>query len=208
MKNSRLNVQFALECLLGFVLGSQLVVAADKPNILVIWGDDIGIGNISAYNRGIMGYATPNIDRLAREGMMFTDYYGEQSCTADRSAFITGQQPLRTGLTKVGSPGSSVGIQERDPTVAELIKPLGYATGQFGKNHLGDRDEYLPTNHGFDEFTIVIAEVIVGSLRGFSGERATSRLRSCSRLCARGIVREDWGPVLAYGDSIVRAWPA
>lgn len=125
---------------------------AKKPNILVLWGDDIGIWNISAYNLGTMGYRTPNIDRLAREGILFTDYYGQQSCTAGRAAFITGQNPIRTGLTKVGMPGAAVGLQPEDPTIAELLKPLGYMTGQFGKNHLGDRDEHLPTNHGFDEF--------------------------------------------------------
>ncbi|MGL4648482.1 MAG: arylsulfatase [Caldilineaceae bacterium] len=125
---------------------------AGKPNILVLWGDDIGWYNISHNNRGAMGYRTPNIDRIAKEGIEFTDYYGQQSCTAGRSAFITGQNPLRTGLTKVGFPGSPVGLQPEDPTIAELLKPLGYATGQFGKNHLGDRDEFLPTNHGFDEF--------------------------------------------------------
>jgi len=123
-----------------------------KPNILVIFGDDIGQTNISAYSFGVMGYRTPNIDRIAREGMMFTDYYAEQSCTAGRSTFITGQCTLRTGLSKVGLPGATVGLQARDATIAELLKPMGYATGQFGKNHLGDRDEYLPTNHGFDEF--------------------------------------------------------
>ncbi|MBN9139034.1 MAG: sulfatase-like hydrolase/transferase, partial [Phyllobacterium sp.] len=123
-----------------------------RPNILVIFGDDIGQTNLSAYSFGLMGYSTPNIDRVAREGMMFTDYYAEQSCTAGRSTFITGQCTLRTGLSKVGLPGASVGLQARDATLAELLKPLGYATGQFGKNHLGDKDEYLPTNHGFDEF--------------------------------------------------------
>jgi arylsulfatase A-like enzyme len=123
-----------------------------QPNILVIFGDDIGQTNISAYSFGLMGYRTPNIDRIAREGMMFTDYYAEQSCTAGRSTFITGQCTLRTGLSKVGIPGATVGLQARDATIAELLKPMGYATGQFGKNHLGDRDEYLPTNHGFDEF--------------------------------------------------------
>jgi arylsulfatase len=114
--------------------------------------DDIGWFNISAFNNGIMGYRTPNIDRIAREGALFTDYYAEQSCTAGRSAFITGQSPFRTGLTKVGLPGSDLGLQPQDPTLAEILKPLGYATGQFGKNHLGDRDEFLPTVHGFDEF--------------------------------------------------------
>ena len=123
-----------------------------KPNILVIFGDDIGQANISAYSFGLMGYRTPNIDRIAKEGMMFTDYYAEQSCTAGRSSFITGQATLRTGLSKVGLPAATVGLQARDATIAELLKPLGYATGQFGKNHLGDRNEYLPTVHGFDEF--------------------------------------------------------
>lgn len=122
------------------------------PNILVIWGDDIGQTNISAYSRGMMGYHTPNIDRIANEGMLFTDYYGEQSCTAGRASFITGQCGLRTGLLKVGLPGAKEGLQPEDPTIAEMLKPLGYATGQFGKNHLGDLDAHLPTNHGFDEF--------------------------------------------------------
>ena len=123
-----------------------------KPNILVIWGDDIGGFNISAYNQGMMGYKTPNIDRIAREGALFTDWYAQQSCTAGRAAFITGQSPIRTGLTKVGLPGAPEGIQKEDPTLAGLLKAQGYATGQFGKNHLGDRDDMLPTNHGFDEF--------------------------------------------------------
>ncbi|HEY2379285.1 MAG TPA: arylsulfatase [Gemmatimonadaceae bacterium] len=123
-----------------------------KPNILIIWGDDIGWFNVSAYNHGIMGYRTPNIDRVAKEGCLFTDWYGQQSCTAGRAAFITGQNPIRTGLTKVGLPGAKLGLQPEDPTIAELLKPLGYTTGQFGKNHLGDRDEFLPTVHGFDEF--------------------------------------------------------
>jgi arylsulfatase A-like enzyme len=123
-----------------------------KPNILVIWGDDIGINNLSCYSHGVMGYRTPHIDRLAKEGMMFTDSYGEQSCTAGRASFITGQSGYRTGLTKVGVPAAKQGLKAEDPTIAELLKPLGYATGQFGKNHLGDRNEYLPTAHGFDEF--------------------------------------------------------
>src|SRR5436190_1919476 len=128
--------------------------AADnkRPNILIIWGDDIGEFNISAYNMGRMGYQTPNIDRIAREGAIFTDWYGQQSCTAGRAAFITGQSPIRTGLTKVGLPGAPEGLQPQDPTIADLLKPLDYATGQFGKNHLGDRNEFLPTVHGFDEF--------------------------------------------------------
>jgi arylsulfatase len=124
----------------------------DKPNILIIWGDDIGYFNTSAYNLGTMGYRTPNIDRIAKEGALFTDWYGQQSCTAGRAAFITGQSPIRTGLTKVGLPGSTLGLQPEDPTIAELLKPLGYTCGQFGKNHLGDRNEFLPTVHGFDEF--------------------------------------------------------
>lgn len=123
-----------------------------RPNILILWGDDIGWFNISHNNRGMMGYETPNIDRVAREGIEFTDYYAQQSCTAGRAAFITGQNPVRTGLTKVGVPGAETGLQAEDPTIAELLKPLGYRTGQFGKNHLGDKDEFLPTNHGFDEF--------------------------------------------------------
>jgi arylsulfatase len=126
--------------------------AGKKPNIVIIWGDDIGQSNISAYTMGLMGYRTPNIDRVAKEGMIFTDYYAEQSCTAGRASFITGQHGLRTGLTKVGLPGASLGLQKEDPTIAELLKPHGYATGQFGKNHLGDRNEFLPTVHGFDEF--------------------------------------------------------
>jgi arylsulfatase A-like enzyme len=125
---------------------------ARRPNIVIIWGDDIGQSNISAYSHGLMGYQTPNIDRIAKEGVMFTDYYAEQSCTAGRSSFITGQSGLRTGMTKVGLPGATLGLQKEDPTIAELLKPLGYATGQFGKNHLGDRNEFLPTVHGFDEF--------------------------------------------------------
>ena len=127
-------------------------MAAKKPNILILWGDDIGIWNISKFSNGMMGYRTPNIDRVANEGGLFTDYYAQQSCTAGRACFITGQNPIRTGLTKVGMPGATVGLQKEDPTIAELLKPLGYATGQFGKNHLGDRNEFLPTVHGFDEF--------------------------------------------------------
>ncbi len=134
------------------VAAPALSQAADKPNILVIWGDDIGGFNISAYNRGMMGYKTPNIDRIASEGALFTDWYGQQSCTAGRAAFITGQSPMRTGLTKVGLPGAPEGMQKEDPTIATMLKEQGYMTGQFGKNHLGDRDSMLPTAHGFDEF--------------------------------------------------------
>jgi arylsulfatase len=136
--------------LVGFASPSP--AAQSKPNILVIWGDDIGQSNISAYTRGLVGYKTPNIDRIAREGIIFTDYYGEQSCTAGRSSFILGQSVFRSGLSKVGLPGAKEGINTLDPTIAVLLKDQGYATGQFGKNHLGDRDEHLPTNHGFDEF--------------------------------------------------------
>jgi len=136
----------------GVLCTSAAAEAARKPNILIIWGDDIGYWNISAYNQGMMGYRTPNIDRLATEGAMFTDYYGQQSCTAGRAAFITGQSPFRTGLLKVGLPGAKEGLQKEDPTLADLLKAQGYMTGQFGKNHLGDRDEQLPTAHGFDEF--------------------------------------------------------
>src|SRR5215212_5347514 len=134
------------------IIPTPAVGAARKPNILVIFGDDIGLWNISAYNRGMMGYRTPNIDRIAREGAIFTDYYGQQSCTAGRAAFITGQSPIRTGLLKVGLPGAPEGLSEKDPTIADILKPQGYVTGQFGKNHLGDRNEFLPTVHGFDEF--------------------------------------------------------
>jgi arylsulfatase A-like enzyme len=132
--------------------GRNKIMATKQPNILILWGDDIGTWNISHFSRGMMGYRTPNIDRVAEEGVTFTDYYGQQSCTAGRAAFICGQNPLRTGLTKVGMPGATVGLQAEDPTIADLLKGLGYATGQFGKNHLGDRNEYLPTVHGFDEF--------------------------------------------------------
>ena len=128
------------------------MATTDRPNILFIMGDDIGWFNVSCYNHGLMGYRTPNIDRIAREGAMFTDWYGQQSCTAGRAAFITGQTPVRTGLTKVGLPGAELGLGPEDPSVADVLKTFGYATGQFGKNHLGDRDEHLPTAHGFDEF--------------------------------------------------------
>jgi len=131
---------------------SPAIAQTKKPNILIIWGDDIGQSNISAYTFGLVGYKTPNIDRIAKEGMMFTDYYGEQSCTAGRSSYIMGQSVFRTGLSKVGLPGAKEGIRKEDPTIAGLLKAKGYVTGQFGKNHLGDRDEHLPTNHGFDEF--------------------------------------------------------
>jgi arylsulfatase len=161
--NSRFVVQFAKEkemkriSLSGLIVMLTVTIASDakaqkKPNILIVWGDDIGITNVSAYSMGLMGYQTPNIDRIAKEGLIFTDYYAQQSCTAGRAAFITGQNPFRTGLTKVGLPGADIGLQKEDPTIAEILRPMGYATGQFGKNHFGDKDEFLPTNHGFDEF--------------------------------------------------------
>ena len=150
LKHIGLSLLAAMMALICVVSSTQ---AADKkPNIVVIWGDDIGQTDVSAYSMGLMGFHTPNIDRVAKEGMIFTDYYAEQSCTAGRASFITGQSGLRTGLTKVGLPGAKTGLQKEDPTIAELLKAQGYATGQFGKNHLGDRNEYLPTVHGFDEF--------------------------------------------------------
>ncbi|RWN60423.1 arylsulfatase [Mesorhizobium sp.] len=136
----------------GIATSAKAQAAGAKPNILVIFGDDVGYWNLSAYNRGMMGYRTPNIDRIAKEGAIFTDHYAQQSCTAGRAAFITGQSCFRTGLLKVGLPGAKEGLSEKDPTLAELLKPQGYVTGQFGKNHLGDRNEHLPTVHGFDEF--------------------------------------------------------
>jgi arylsulfatase A-like enzyme len=171
-----------------------------KPNILILWGDDIGWWNISYNNRGQMGYRTPNIDRVAEEGLSFTDYYGQQSCTAGRAAFITGQNPVRTGLTKVGMPGADVGLRPEDPTIAELLKPLGYVTGQFGKNHLGDKDEFLPSNHGFDEF--------FGNLYHLNAEEEPEQLdypkdsRFRERFGPRGVIHsyadgriEDTGPL-------------
>jgi arylsulfatase A-like enzyme len=136
----------------GLLLTGLAQAKTDKPNILVIWGDDVGWSNVSAYNMGMMGYKTPNIDRIAKEGILFTDYYAQQSCTAGRAAFITGQHPFRTGLLTVGMPGSPIGLQPEDPTIADLLKEQGYMTGQFGKNHLGDLNKFLPTVHGFDEF--------------------------------------------------------
>lgn len=153
--------KYVLVCLtiLGFSLPS---FAADKPNVLVIWGDDVGMWNISAYHRGMMGGSTPNIDRIANDGMIFMDHYAQASCTAGRAAFITGQYPMRTGLSTVGLPGAKQGLQEKDPTLATMLKSKGYVTGQFGKNHLGDRDEHLPTNHGFDEFFGILYHLNAG----------------------------------------------
>jgi arylsulfatase len=152
MKKSFARVLGVALCATLGMLGSAAHAQTQKPNILVIWGDDIGGFNISAYNHGMMGYKTPNIDSIAAEGALFTDWYGQQSCTAGRAAFITGQSPIRTGLTKVGLPGAPEGMRKEDPTIATLLKAQGYVTGQFGKNHLGDRDDMLPTAHGFDEF--------------------------------------------------------
>ena len=146
------NINMLVMILVIVFVGSVSLAASEKPNIVIICGDDIGQSNLSAYTSGMIGYQTPNIDRVANEGMIFTDYYAEQSCTAGRASFITGQSGFRTGLTKVGTPGADLGMRKEDPTIAEMLKPLGYATGQFGKNHLGDLDDMLPTNHGFDEF--------------------------------------------------------
>ena len=150
-----LKLSLAFTCVIGLVT-SMAACAAEKtekkPNILVVWGDDIGQSNISYFTQGMMGYKTPNIDRIASEGMAFTDYYGEQSCTAGRASFIMGQSVFRTGLSKVGLPGADLGMREEEPTIAGMLKAQGDATGQFGKNHLGDQDKHLPTNHGFDEF--------------------------------------------------------
>jgi arylsulfatase A-like enzyme len=141
-----------LLCSMALFPALPVTAAGDRPNILVIWGDDVGWSNISAYNQGLMGYETPNIDRLAKEGAMFTHYYGQQTCTAGRSAFILGEHPFRTGLLTVGFPGSPHGIPDWAPTIADLLQDKGYVTGQFGKNHLGDLDRHLPTSHGFDQF--------------------------------------------------------
>ncbi len=150
MKDKQYVLGLTLMVLASFV--ATPVFAQDKPNILVIWGDDIGWSNINAYNLGVMGYQTPNIDRIAKEGALFTDFYAQQSCTAGRASFILGEHPFRTGLLTIGMPGSPHGMPDWAPTIAELLKPQGYTSGQFGKNHLGDRDSQLPTAHGFDEF--------------------------------------------------------
>ena len=157
-----------------------------KPNILVIWGDDIGISNLSCYSDGMMGYRTPNIDRIANEGMRFTDSYGEQSCTAGRAAFISGQSVYRTGMSKVGVPGVDIGWAAEDPTIAELLKPMGYATGQFGKNHFGDMNKYLPTVHGFDEF--------YGNLYHLNAEEEPEALRLSAQGPVPAAVRDGAAP--------------
>jgi len=169
----KLGLLSPLVCL-ALLIG-PVTAEENKPNILAIMGDDIGYWNISAYNRGMMGYRTPNIDRIANEGAIFTDYYGQQSCTAGRAAFITGQSPLRTGLLKVGLPSAKEGLSALDPTIAELLKPQGYVTAQFGKNHLGDRNEFLPTVHGFDEFFGNLYHRIWHLSRWHGGARRTGR---------------------------------
>jgi arylsulfatase len=151
-KKMQVRILAALGAAAMCTVATPAIAQSKKPNIVVIWGDDIGQSDVSAYSMGLMGFHTPNIDRIAKEGVMFTDYYAEQSCTAGRASFITGQSGLRTGMTKVGMPGAAQGLQPRDVTIAQLLKAQGYATGQFGKNHLGDRNEHLPTVHGFDEF--------------------------------------------------------
>jgi len=200
--------RFILSAVAALLVASSLDSPAhaqqSKPNILVIFGDDIGQSNVSAYSMGVMGYWTPNIDRIAHEGMIFTDYYAEQSCTAGRSSFITGQCTLRTGLSKVGIPGAPVGLQARDVTIAQLLKPLGYATGQFGKNHLGDKNEYLPTVHGFDEFYGNLYHLNAeedpedfnyphGELEKVMGPRGVIRSRAADK--DDGTVQERWGRV-------------
>lgn len=161
-----INTKSALGILAAALMLMALTTTAqaqDKlPNILIIWGDDVGMWNISTYHRGMMGGATPNIDRIANEGMTFMDHYAHASCTAGRAAFITGQYPIRVGLSTVGLPGSPIGLSKEDPTLAEMLKPLGYVTGQFGKNHLGDLDEHLPTAHGFDEFFGILYHLNAG----------------------------------------------
>jgi arylsulfatase A-like enzyme len=178
-----------------------------QPNIVVIWSDDIGISNLSCYSMGLMGYHTPNIDRIAREGMLFTDYYGEQSCTAGRSSFIIGQSVFHTGLSKVGVPASPIGLSASDPTTAEMLKPLGYATGQFGKNHVDDRNEFLPTVHGFDEF--------YGNLYHVSPERRGDprglalRINLTVGFLLRGsdsLDSKQWRVTFALGGCVGRIW--
>ena len=165
--------------ILSIAITSGAMAQNTKPNILVIWGDDIGQSNLSAYTRGMMGYRTPNIDRIANEGMIFTDYYGEQSCTAGRASFMLGQSVYRSGLSKVGMPGAEKGINVLDPTIAVLLKDQGYATGQFGKNHFGDLDEMLPTNHGFDEF---LGNPLSSQCRGGTGKpRTTPKTQNSKR---------------------------
>ncbi|MYM61945.1 arylsulfatase [Pseudomaricurvus sp. HS19] len=194
-----------------FVFATSVAQAQDqaqtetKPNILIIWGDDVGMWNISAYHRGMMGGSTPNIDRIANEGMIFMDHYAQASCTAGRAAFITGQYPLRTGLATVGLPGAKQGLQEKDPTLATMLKAKGYATGQFGKNHLGDRDEHLPTNHGFDEFYGILYHLNAGEYPEQYDYPKDPAVQEKYKLTMRGIIHskamadgsqqiEDLGP--------------
>jgi arylsulfatase A-like enzyme len=189
---------------LTICLVATLAAAEEKPNILIIWGDDVGMWNISAYHRGMMGGSTPNIDRIANEGLMFMDHYAQASCTAGRAAFITGQYPLRTGLSTVGLPGAKEGIQESDPTLATMLRDQGYATGQFGKNHLGDRDEHLPTNHGFDEFFGILYHLNAGEYPEQYDFPKDEQVQENLKLKQRGVIHskvsdgtqevEDLGP--------------
>ena len=170
--------------------------SGNKPNILVIFGDDIGQTNISAYSFGVVGYNTPNIDRIAKEGMMFTDYYAENSCTAGRSSFITGQTPKRTGLTKVGIPGAPIGLQARDITIAQALKPLGYATGQFGKNHLGDRNEFCQRFTASTSFLAIFTTSMPRRSRSdLIGQRTTSNISITTRRAACSAVRRPTGTI-------------
>ena len=196
MRTSGLRIVVIAVMLIAF---AGTAAAQDRPNILIIWGDDVGYWNLSHINRGMMGYQTPNIDRIAAEGLSFTDYYGQQSCTAGRAAFITGQHPVRTGLTKVGMPGAPQGLSGEDPTIAELLKPHGYMTGQFGKNHLGDRDEHLPTAHGFDEFFGNLSHLNIEEEPELP-DYPTGEMRE--RISPRGVIKatadgriEDTGPL-------------
>ncbi len=167
---------------------------AERPNILIIWGDDVGMWNISAYHRGMMGGSTPNIDRIADEGMLFMDHYSHASCTAGRAAFITGQYPLRTGLATVGLPGAKQGLKENDPTLATMLKAKGYATGQFGKNHLGDRDEHLPTNHGFDEFFGILYHLNAGEYPEQYDYPKDEQVQKNLKLKQRGVIHSKAKP--------------
>lgn len=180
-------MRLLLSTLLAFILFVSTAFATDKPNILVIWGDDVGMWNISAYHRGMMGGNTPNIDRIAKEGMIFMDHYAQASCTAGRAAFITGQYPIRTGLSTVGLPGAPQGLQSKDVTLAELLKAQGYATGQFGKNHLGDLDEHLPTAHGFDEFYGILYHLNAGEYNEQYDYPKDTAIRDKYKLNMRGV---------------------
>lgn len=193
--------RYFFSIVLCFLSLSLVAQKKDKPNILIIWGDDIGMWNLSAYHRGMMGGSTPNIDKLADEGMIFMDHYAHASCTAGRAAFITGQYPMRTGLSTVGLPGAEQGIQKKDPTLAELLKPLGYVTGQFGKNHLGDRDEHLPTAHGFDEFYGILYHLNAGEYPEQYDFPKDEEIQKKHRLQQRGIIHSK---ALANGKQEIK----